>query len=580
MVSTSALSRPLVIDGAIYKQVDPKSLTPHPLNCLIYGEEEDVSELVDLISKKGWIKPLVVTPQNRIISGHRRWKSAVQLGLELVPVEVREFPSELAELEALLLENTSRLKTTEQKIREANAWKNVEAEKSRARQLSTLRKGSSTPATPNLASREKGETREKVARRVGLGRTNYEKGVRVVEVIDAQTALGNLSQAQALRKVLNQSVDAAYQLIKKSTEKRSQILDTVAQGKTIKEALALHKPPSSKKLDELDPSRAYSNPSFQGHPAERICWNCKYRGESLDNQRFYCYKYGAISFIDKDVTAIAAECDDWEERIGSPDQTDYSNPHFTTCSYQLYLPASWQAVLEERATREGVNAQEWIKILIGTHLFPPSDNGNGHGSNEFEMVYTVTQEAQTTGIPIPDAIATLAPKGIAPVVKTATLETITYNDQESAVLAEPQIIADCGKEIAQQPEPEAEVKIDACGNLLQDPLSKILQADTLDALQGVSPRPHSLPDTAETKEEELHLQREYQILMNQFSANDLIEVSEKATSFKGCIGVRGRVATVWMEGKQISVNLDNGLTNIRFWANELILIAKAETFTE
>lgn len=575
MVSTSALSRPLAIDGAIYKQVDPKSLTPHPLNCLIYGEEEDVSELVDLISKKGWIKPLVVTPQNRIISGHRRWKSAVQLGLELVPVEVREFPSELAELEALLLENTSRLKTTEQKIREANAWKNVEAEKSRARQLSTLRKGSSTPATPNLASREKGETREKVARRVGLGRTNYEKGVRVVEVIDAQTALGNLSQAQALRKVLNQSVDAAYQLIKKSTEKRSQILDTVAQGKTIKEALALHKPPSSKKLDELDPSRAYSNPSLQGHPDERSCWNCKYRGESLDNQRFYCYKYGAISFIDKDVTAIAAECDDWEERIGSPDQTDYSNPHFKTCSYQLYLPASWQDVLEERATREGVSAQEWIKILIGTHLFPPSDNGNGHGSNEFEMVYTVTQEAQTTRIPIPDAIAP------APVVKTATLEAITYNDQESAVLAEPQTIGNDGKDIAQQPEPEAEVKIDACENLQQHPLGEILQAETRDALQEVSPRPHSLPNTAATKEEEkFQLQREYQILMNQFSGNDLIEVSEKATSFKGCIGVRGRVAAVGMEGKQISVNLDNGLTNIRFWANELILIAKAETFTE
>lgn len=579
MVPTSALSYPSAIDGAIYKQVRPKTLTPHPLNCLIYGEEEDVSELVDLISKKGWIKPLVVTPQNRIISGHRRWKSAVQLGLELVPVEVREFPSELAELEALLLENTSRLKTTEQKIREANAWKNVEAEKSRARQLSTLRKGSSTPATPNLASREKGETREKVARRVGLGKTNYEKGARVVEIIDEQMALGNLSQAQTLRKVLNQSVDAAYQLIKKSTEKRSQILETVAQGKTIKEALALHKPSSSTKLDELEPSGASSNLSLQRPPDFRSCWNCKYRGEFLDNnQSFQCYKYGVVSFINSDVKEVAAECDDWEERTGSPDQTDYSNPRFKTCSYQLYLPASWQDVLEERATREGVSAEEWIKILIGTNLFPPSDNGNGsngngNGSNEFEMVYTVTQKDQTTAIPIPDAIA--------PVVKTATLETITYNDQESAVLAEPQTIGNDGKDIAQQPEPEAEVKIDACGNLQQHPLGEILQAETRDAVQEVSPRPHSLPDTAETKEEEeLQLQREYQILMNQFSANDFIEVSEKATSFKGCIGVRGRVATVWMEGKQISVNLDNGLTNIRFWANELILIAKAETFTE
>src|SRR6476469_7216642 len=255
MVPASALSYPIAIERAIYEQVDPKSLTPHPLNCMIYGEEEDVSELVDLISKKGWIKPLVVTPQNLIISGHRRWKSAIQLGLEVVPVEIREFPSELAELEALLLENTSRLKTTEQKIREANAWKNVETSKARVRQLSTLRQGSSTPVTPNLALREKGETREKVARRVGLGRTNYEK-----------TTLGNLSQAQTLRKVLNQSVDAAYQLIKKSTEKRSQILETLAGGKTIKEALALHKPPSSTKLDDGGPSEANSDPSLQQPP--------------------------------------------------------------------------------------------------------------------------------------------------------------------------------------------------------------------------------------------------------------------------------------------------------------------------
>lgn len=536
MVPASALSYPIAIEGAIYKQVDPESLTPHPLNCMIYGEEEDVSELVDLISKKGWIKPLVVNQQSVIISGHRRWKSAIQLGLEVIPIEIREFPSELAELEALLLENTSRLKTTEQKIREANAWKTVETSKARVRQLSTLRQGSSTPVTPNLALREKGETREKVARRVGLGRTNYEKGARVVEIIDEQTTLGNLSQAQMLRKVLNQSVDAAYQLIKKSTEKRSQILETLAGGKTIKEALALHKPLSSTELDELGSSEANSGPSLQRPPDERSCWNCKYRGESLDNQRFYCYKYGAVSFINKDVRAIAAECDDWEKLAGSPDETDYSNSRFKTCSYQLYLPASWQDVLEERATTEGVSAQEWIKILIGTHLFPSSGNGNGpngngHGSNEFEMVYKVTQEAQTTTVPLPDAIA--------PVVGTASLEATTYNNNESNVLAEPQTIVNHEEEIAQQPEPEAEVKTDACGNLEQNPLSEILQADTGDTLLKETPKPHSVRNAAHAKEKEkLRLQREYKIRMNQFSADDLIEVSENAASFKSCQELR------------------------------------------
>jgi ParB family chromosome partitioning protein len=44
-------------------------------------------------------------------------------------VEVREFENELAELEALLLENASRFKTTEQKVREALMWRSLESQK-------------------------------------------------------------------------------------------------------------------------------------------------------------------------------------------------------------------------------------------------------------------------------------------------------------------------------------------------------------------------------------------------------------------------------------------------------------------
>ncbi len=94
-------------------EVDPNTLQPHPLNAPIYGEEENVEELVELISQSGWVKPLVVTTTSRIISGHRRWKAALQVGLDSIPVEVREFQTELQELEALLLENATRIKTTE-----------------------------------------------------------------------------------------------------------------------------------------------------------------------------------------------------------------------------------------------------------------------------------------------------------------------------------------------------------------------------------------------------------------------------------------------------------------------------------
>ena len=96
----------------VFTQLDPRTLKPHPCNSSIYGEDEDVTELVSLIRNSGWVKPLVVTSENTIISGHRRWKAAMKLGLETVPCVVREFQDSVDELEALLLENASRLKTT------------------------------------------------------------------------------------------------------------------------------------------------------------------------------------------------------------------------------------------------------------------------------------------------------------------------------------------------------------------------------------------------------------------------------------------------------------------------------------
>jgi ParB family chromosome partitioning protein len=111
----------------VFKQFDPRSLKPHQKNSAIYDESEDATELIDLIRMSGWVKPLVITPRGTIISGHQRCKAVLALGWESLMVEVREFADELAELEALLLENASRLKTTEQKVREGEAWRAVKS---------------------------------------------------------------------------------------------------------------------------------------------------------------------------------------------------------------------------------------------------------------------------------------------------------------------------------------------------------------------------------------------------------------------------------------------------------------------
>ena len=216
-------------------------LKPHPRNEVIYGEE-DVTELVEHIRESHWVKPLVCTSTGTIISGHRRWKAAIELRLKSVPVEVREFSDELAELEALLLENANRLKTTEQKVREAEAWKEVETHKAKTRQivLAGTRPNCHPDLQENFPEGHKGQARDAIANRVGLGSgRNYEKAAKVVTQIDEEASLGHPEVAKVLRKVLNeQSVDAAHMLLKRPTQYRHAIANLIINGdaKTTKQA--------------------------------------------------------------------------------------------------------------------------------------------------------------------------------------------------------------------------------------------------------------------------------------------------------------------------------------------------------
>ena len=81
-ISNSSVSNTL--SSPAPNQVDPKTLKPHPRNSSIYGENEDISKLIESICQSGWIKPLVITSDNVIISGHRRWEAALELGIESI----------------------------------------------------------------------------------------------------------------------------------------------------------------------------------------------------------------------------------------------------------------------------------------------------------------------------------------------------------------------------------------------------------------------------------------------------------------------------------------------------------------
>jgi len=252
----------------VLDQVAVNDLQAHPRNSSIYGDE-DVTYLVELISHSGWVKPLVCTSHNVIISGHRRWKTAQILGWETIPVEYRDFFNKTAELEALLLENATRTKSAEQKVREGFAWSDIETEKAKERQRIAAREtnqklGRDVDQTlpENFPGALKGETRDVIAHRIGLGSgRTYQKAAEVVGVIDENTKKGDLLTAQGLRKILNeQSVDAAHRLLKKTPQERQAIAELLVNGeaKSIKQAVKI-----MNQNHKADPNNTNSSNSSQ-----------------------------------------------------------------------------------------------------------------------------------------------------------------------------------------------------------------------------------------------------------------------------------------------------------------------------
>ncbi|GAC1694672.1 MAG: hypothetical protein PVS3B3_18930 [Ktedonobacteraceae bacterium] len=186
-------------------------LRMHPKNIEIYGEE-DVTALKQSIAESGWIKPLTVTPDHVIISGHRRYQAALQLGCTEIPIEIEHFPSEEAEMERLLRENENRGKTPEQQIREGMTWETVEGVKGRQGRPS---KDEDEGKHENIFMFS-GLSRDIIARRVGLGSgVTYEKGKVVVEHIDEELRCGDpRERGRLLRLKLNEeSINAASKLL-------------------------------------------------------------------------------------------------------------------------------------------------------------------------------------------------------------------------------------------------------------------------------------------------------------------------------------------------------------------------------
>lgn len=90
-------------------QRNPKLLKENPFNPRggVDSESPEMLELVNSILSHGVIEPLLITPEDFVIVGHRRRIAASKAGLETVPCIVKDWDV-AAQIEVMLIENMQR----------------------------------------------------------------------------------------------------------------------------------------------------------------------------------------------------------------------------------------------------------------------------------------------------------------------------------------------------------------------------------------------------------------------------------------------------------------------------------------
>lgn len=114
-----------IAPGAMFAQLDPRSITPNPQQPRSVFEAEPFAELVHSIKEFGVLQPIVVRPLNggfELIMGERRLRASIEAGLETIPAVIRETADENM-LRDALLENIHRANLNP--LEEASAYKQM-----------------------------------------------------------------------------------------------------------------------------------------------------------------------------------------------------------------------------------------------------------------------------------------------------------------------------------------------------------------------------------------------------------------------------------------------------------------------
>jgi len=216
-------------------------LIVNPVNEKIYGTNVSGIEfdtLVESIRIQGIISPIVITKEKKILSGHRRYFAAKQLGLSKVPTVVKNgFKDEFEEMEAILESNKHRDKTNEQKANEYVMYRTLETAKAKKRQAAAGKKKSNDENKEGISE---GAARDLAAKNINWSGKTADAAVKVVGVISQLTEKKMEDEAEKLREELNKSVNKA--------NKSAKIILDRLEGKETEELPPAEKTEDMKKI--------------------------------------------------------------------------------------------------------------------------------------------------------------------------------------------------------------------------------------------------------------------------------------------------------------------------------------------
>jgi len=188
-------------------------LKEHPLNQEIYGNDENqINELAERIKVSNWIKPILITKEYVIISGHQRVRAAKVLGYTEIDYEFI-VGDEDKQLELLLNENAYRIKTNSQKVNEGKYYYEIESRKALERQKTGIDLG---------VLKTQGRTNEIVAEKIGMSESSYKKSRKVSQKIDETV---DPALKWFLGESLNENITVTANLIDKPIEFVNEIIE-------------------------------------------------------------------------------------------------------------------------------------------------------------------------------------------------------------------------------------------------------------------------------------------------------------------------------------------------------------------